>query len=100
MKSKSWWVAGAVVAVAILGAAARGAYAYNVDQRDELNTGMPALAPPETNLVPATGAGMPPTAQVFYAVVNSPGTLARGFNAIAATRLAVGTYTVTFSHNV
>lgn len=51
-------------------------------------------------LVPATLAGMPPTAQAFFAVVESNGVLVRGFGAVAALRLGVGTYQVTFSHDV
>jgi hypothetical protein len=51
-------------------------------------------------LVPATNAGMPPTAQVFFAVVNANGTLARGFGATSVTFLATGTYQVAFSHPV
>lgn len=50
--------------------------------------------------VPATVAGMPPTAQAFFAVVNANGSLARGFNALASIRLAVGQYQVTFTHSV
>jgi hypothetical protein len=52
------------------------------------------------SLVPATGAGMPPTAQSFFAVVDANGTLARGFGATSATRLGVGIYQVVFSHDV
>ncbi|MFY1637147.1 hypothetical protein ACN27F_28395 [Solwaraspora sp. WMMB335] len=51
-------------------------------------------------LVPATSAGMPPTAQAFFAVVNSAGTLVRGFGAVSATRLTTGTYQVVFSHDL
>lgn len=51
-------------------------------------------------LVPATAAGMPPTAQLFWAVVESNGVLVRGFGAVGAVRLAVGMYQVTFSHDV
>ncbi|MEH1013506.1 hypothetical protein V6U90_10380 [Micromonospora sp. CPCC 206060] len=51
-------------------------------------------------LVPATVSGMPPTAQVFFAVVESTGLLVRGFGAVAAARIAVGTYVVTFSHDM
>jgi hypothetical protein len=50
--------------------------------------------------VPATVAGMPPTAQTFFAVVNANGTLARGFQAVSSTRLATGQYQVLFSHNI
>jgi hypothetical protein len=52
------------------------------------------------SLVPATVAGMPPTAQAFFAVVNSNGTLARGFQAVSATRLVTGAYQVLFSHDI
>lgn len=48
--------------------------------------------------VPGTAAGMPPTAQAFFAVVNANGTLARGFGVVSSTRLAVGQYQVVFSH--
>ncbi|MFB9234009.1 hypothetical protein ACFFWC_00410 [Plantactinospora siamensis] len=51
-------------------------------------------------LVPATVAGMPPTAQVFWAVVNANGTLARGFGVVSSIRLGVGAYQVVFSHDV
>lgn len=51
-------------------------------------------------LVPATFAGMPPTAQTFYAVVRADGTLARGFQAVSATRLGTGIYQVLFAHDI
>ncbi|SCL14377.1 hypothetical protein GA0070616_0423 [Micromonospora nigra] len=51
-------------------------------------------------LVPATFTGMPPTAQLFWAVVESNGVLARGFGAVSATRLGVGQYQVVFSHDL
>jgi hypothetical protein len=51
-------------------------------------------------LVPATVAGMPPTAQAFFAVVNANGTLARGFQAVSSTRLAPGQYQVLFAHDI
>ena len=51
-------------------------------------------------LVPATVAGMPPTAQTFYAVVRSNGTLARGFEAVSAANLGTGTYQVIFAHDI
>lgn len=51
-------------------------------------------------LVPATAAGLPPTAQAFFAVVNANGTLARGFQAVSSTKLAVGQYQVLFSHDI
>ncbi|MEU0157048.1 hypothetical protein [Micromonospora fulviviridis] len=51
-------------------------------------------------LVPATSAGLPPTAQSFFAVVEPTGALARGFQAVSATRLGVGTYQVVFSHDL
>ncbi|MGI5213735.1 hypothetical protein [Plantactinospora sp. CA-290183] len=50
--------------------------------------------------VPATAAGMPPTAQGLFAVVNSNGALARGFGAVSSTRLAVGQYQVVFIQNI
>jgi hypothetical protein len=51
-------------------------------------------------LVPATVAGMPPTAQSFYAVVRSNGTLARGFEAVSAAHLGTGVYQVIFAHDI
>ncbi len=51
-------------------------------------------------LVPATGAGLPPTAQTFFAVVNSNGTLVRGFGVLSSTRLATGQYQVVFNHDI
>ncbi len=54
----------------------------------------------EAALVPATAAGMPPTAQSFFAVVNANGTLARGFQAVSATSLGTGVYQVVFSHDI
>jgi hypothetical protein len=53
-----------------------------------------------TALVPATAAGMPPTAQSFYAVVRSNGTLARGFEAVSAASLGTGIYQVIFAHDI
>ncbi|MGW0435429.1 hypothetical protein ACWDV4_23175 [Micromonospora sp. NPDC003197] len=50
--------------------------------------------------VPATSAGMPPTAQTFFAVVTAGGALVRGFGVVSSARLAVGTYQVVFSHDV
>ncbi|MFV2105459.1 hypothetical protein [Micromonospora sp. LOL_015] len=50
--------------------------------------------------VPATIAGMPPTAQVYFAVVSSTGALQRGFGVVSALRLAAGSYQVIFSHDV
>jgi hypothetical protein len=57
-------------------------------------------APDAPAVVPATPSGMPPTAQVMFGVVNANGTLARGFGATAATRIAVGTYRVTYRQDV
>ncbi|MBW4701233.1 MULTISPECIES: hypothetical protein [unclassified Micromonospora] len=51
-------------------------------------------------LVPATTAGMPPTAQLFWAVVAANGVLNRGFGVVSSTRVAVGQYQVVFSHDV
>ncbi|MFI9644156.1 hypothetical protein ACIG87_29580 [Micromonospora sp. NPDC051925] len=51
-------------------------------------------------LVPATSAGMPPTAQLFFAVVEATGVLNRGFGVVSSARLAVGQYQVVFSHDV
>ena len=51
-------------------------------------------------LVPATLAGMPPTAQSYYAVVNPNGSLARGFQVWSVIQLSTGSYQVVFSHDV
>lgn len=50
--------------------------------------------------VTGTAAGMPPTAQSFYAVVGSTGGLVRGFQATGAHQLATGTYQVDFAQNI
>ncbi|MFK3979978.1 hypothetical protein ACI2K4_06285 [Micromonospora sp. NPDC050397] len=51
--------------------------------------------------VPATTAGLPPTAQAFFAVINGGnGTVVRGFGVASAARLAVGMYQVIFTHDV
>lgn len=51
-------------------------------------------------LVPATTNGMPPTAQVLYAVVNQNGTLARGFGAVSSVLLGSNQFQVTFDHDL
>ncbi|WP_229399542.1 hypothetical protein [Micromonospora okii] len=51
-------------------------------------------------LVPATLSGMPPTAQLLFAVVDAGGALVRGFGAVSATRLGVGVYQVVFNHDL
>jgi hypothetical protein len=51
--------------------------------------------------IPATSAGMPPTAQTMWAVVNSNGTKARAFpSTVTSARFGPGIYVVTFSHDV
>jgi hypothetical protein len=50
--------------------------------------------------VTGTAAGMPPTAQSFYAVVGSTGGLARGFQVTGAHQLATGTYQVDFAQSI
>jgi hypothetical protein len=51
--------------------------------------------------IPATSAGMPPTAQTMWAVVNSDGTKARAFpSAVTSVRGGAGVYVVTFPHDV
>ncbi|MDG4764981.1 hypothetical protein O7632_12855 [Solwaraspora sp. WMMD406] len=76
---------------------------------DETATAAVSEQPPATKtdreragiaLVPATGAGMPPTAQTFFAVVNSAGGLVRGFGVVSATRLSTGTYQVVSTHDL
>ncbi len=66
-------------------------------------TEQPPFVPEEARLpliVPATPAGMPPTAQAFFAVVSATGTLVRGFQAVSATQLGTGIYQVLFSHDI
>ncbi|GAB2937724.1 hypothetical protein GCM10027280_27410 [Micromonospora polyrhachis] len=63
----------------------------------------PASAAPDevgAEFVPATSAGMPPTAQTFFAVVTAGGALVRGFGVVSSARLSTGTYQVVFSHDV
>lgn len=68
------------------------------------STGEQPPLPPGTEalagLVPATVCGMPPTCQVFFAVVNANGTLARGCQAVSAAHLGTGTYQVLFTHDI
>ncbi|MEV4754650.1 hypothetical protein AB0J86_06000 [Micromonospora sp. NPDC049559] len=59
-----------------------------------------AAASAGAEVVPATGAGLPPTAQTFFAVVAANGALVRGFGVISSARLAVGQYQVVFAHDV
>ena len=68
------------------------------------STGEQPPLPPGTEalagLVPATVCGMPPTCQVFFAVVNANGALARGCQAVSAAHLATGVYQVLFTHDI
>jgi hypothetical protein len=51
--------------------------------------------------IPATSAGMPPTAQTMWAVVNSNGTKARAFpSSVTSLRPGPGLYAVTFPHDL
>ncbi|MFC7547560.1 hypothetical protein [Plantactinospora sp. GCM10030261] len=59
-----------------------------------------AAAKARNALVPETTAGMPPTAQSFFAVVDPDGSLVRGFEAVSAQRFGPGEYEVIFSHDV
>src|SRR4051812_36631624 len=86
--------------VAALGAIAVGAsYAATAGTNDP-------PAGPSPKLVAASPAGMPPTAQVWYAVVNADGTLARGFpqngaaNWIVSSKFGPGTYQVQFKQDL
>lgn len=67
-------------------------------------TEQPPFVPEEgvaPQVVPATVAGMPPTAQAFFAVVNgSNGALLGGFQVLSATRFFTGTYQVLFTHDL
>lgn len=55
-----------------------------------------STSPSAPQVVNGTVAGMPPTAQVLYAVVNSNGALARAFGGIVSSRQQVGVYRVRF----
>src|SRR3954452_10125430 len=89
-----------LLVVGVLGAVAVGAaYAASAGSNDPA----PGATP---KLVAASPAGMPPTAQVWYAVVNADGTLARGFpqnapaNWIGSSKFATGTYQVKFKQDL
>ncbi len=63
------------------------------------------VGPDGPSSVAGTAAGMPPTAQVLYAVVNGDGTVARGLPKVGplaptAIHLGTGTYQVDFYHDV
>ena len=90
----------AVVAVVMIGVAGYGvANAAGGQGSNSNGNAAPAGASP-ASAVPSTTAGMPPTAQVLYAVVNSDGTLARAFKATGASRFLTGSYEVDFAHDV
>lgn len=78
------------------------AQAKETEQTEQIGEQPPAVETEDAGvaLVPGTGAGMPPTAQGFFAVVNANGTLSRGFGVVSSTRLGVGQYQVVFSHNL
>ncbi|WP_329107853.1 hypothetical protein OG792_05240 [Micromonospora sp. NBC_01699] len=51
--------------------------------------------------VPSTTAGLPPTAQTLFAVVNGGnGAVVRGYGVLSAARLSVGMYQVIFNHDL
>jgi hypothetical protein len=60
----------------------------------------PEIEQAQAAFIPATTAGLPPTAQTFFAVVNANGSLARGFQAVSSTSLGIGSYQVVFSHDI
>lgn len=76
--------------------------AVQAEQTDKAGEQPPAVDTGDAGVafIPATSAGMPPTAQTFFAVVNANGTLARGFGVVSATRLVAGQYQVVFSHSL
>ena len=84
----------AVVLVALGGAYASGGGGNGPNGPGSVSQG------PTGDAVPATTSGMPPTAQVFYAVVNADGSLARGFKGVTSAKSGTGAYIVTFNHNV
>lgn len=51
-------------------------------------------------LVPGTFAGMPPTAQTLFAVINADGSTARGFQVASSQAFGNGFYEVIFSQDV
>ena len=96
MKRLKRWL----LVVAALGAIAVGTgYAASAGSNNP-----PAGQTPKT--VAASAAGMPPTAQVWYAVVNADATLARGFpqnganNWIVSSKVGTGAYQVQFKQDL
>ncbi|MBX7268720.1 hypothetical protein KIF24_23655 [Micromonospora sp. Llam7] len=59
-----------------------------------------AAARAEAEHTTCAGAGMPLTARVLFAVVNSDGVLVRGLGAASANRLSTGMYQVVFDQDV
>jgi hypothetical protein len=96
---RKWLVAGAVLAAfVVIGAA----YAASRDNGNNPGNAPVAGAQAPPSIVGSTTGGMPPTAQVFYAVVNSDGTLARSFptSHVTADRITTGQYEVIFKNDV
>ena len=90
----------AVVAVVMIGGAGYGvANAAGGQGSNSNGNAAPAGASPAAG-VPGTTGGMPPTAQVLYAVVNSDATLARAFKATGSIKVGTGGYEVDFAHDV
>lgn len=113
-RGKTATIAVGVLALSLLGgglaaaapaAVARAAGGSAARPGDHGSHGQPPLGKAEAEraramVVPEAAAGLPPTAQTFFAVVNANGTLARGFQAVSANRLATGQYQVIFRHDL
>lgn len=95
MRSLRIWLVIAAFLVALV--ALGGAYAAG---RDSGNN--PTNAPvPSGPAIIGTTEGMPPTAQLWFAVVNADGTVARGFPiSPTATHISTGTYEVDFKTGI
>ena|SRR5207248_7216366 len=91
--------AGLAITLAVLG----GAYASTRSGGVNHTNGSTGVAPASPTIVAGTAAGMPPTAQVFWAVVNADGTLDRSFPkapVVTTTHIAPGAYAVHFGHDL
>jgi hypothetical protein len=97
MRSHRIWLV--VVAVVVALAAMGGAYAAGKDGNNPTNAPVPNAAPPS---IIGTTTGMPPTAQLWFAVVNADGSIARGFPSTPLTgiHISTGTYEVDFKTGI
>jgi hypothetical protein len=95
MRLKGRWL---VAAVAVIALGAFGtAYAATSGSSKTSGINDPPPGAPTPSKVTGTSAGMPPTAQVWYAVVNADGTTARGYPpSTTSNHLGNGAYEVLF----